>query len=194
MGNEKNRIVVLVGKSASGKDSVAKILSEIHPGLTKPISTTSRPIRKEEENGLDYYFVSKKSFQEKIKKGCFWEYSSYKAYKQDILEEWFYGLERDKVDLFNQDYIIPADLPRLKQLKKLFGKRVVAVYIDVPVDKRRLRATARDKNFNIIEWERRVSDENYVFQNISKKVDYIVSNEVLEECVKQIENIYKWHA
>ena len=39
-----------------------------------------------------------------------------------------------------------------------------------------------------------VSDENYVFQNISKNVDYIVSNEILEECVKQIENIYKWHA
>lgn len=192
--NKYNRIIVLVGKSACGKDSLAKLMADRYPELKKPISTTSRPIREGETDGVDYFFVAKKEFVKKIKENGFWEHVSYKAYKKDVIEEWFYGLEKTKSDLFNDDFIIPADLPRLRQLKKRFGKKVVAVYIDVPVDQRRNRAITRDKNFNIIEWERRVSDENYVFENIEEEVDYVVENGVLEECLKQIEHIYKWHA
>ena len=189
-----NKIIVLVGKSASGKDSVAKILVQKLPGLNAVISTTSRPMREKETEGVDYFFIEKEEFIAKIKEGSFWEHSSYDTYKKGERDHWYYGLDRNKVDLYNSDYIIPADLPRLEQLKKKFGSRVIAVYIDVPDNDRRMRAVARDENFDIIEWERRVSDENYVFQNITTNIDYVVSNKVLEECVKQVENIYKWHA
>lgn len=196
MGNEKttNRIVILVGRSGAGKDTVANALSQKHPELKRAISTTSRPIRSGEENGLDYYFISREEFAKKSLRGEFWDEVVYHAYKKDELEDWYYGLEKDKNNLLEENFIIACDLPRLRQLKAILGDRVVSIYIDTPVDQRRVRAMAREKKFNIVEWERRVSDENYVFQNIEKEVDYIVKNDILEECLKQVENIYKWHA
>jgi len=196
MGNEKasNRIIVLVGRSAAGKDSVASALSQRHPELHRAISTTSRPIRSGEQNGLDYYFISKEKFAEKSMQGKFWDEVVYHAYKDNKLEDWYYGLEKDKNNLLKDNFIIACDLPRLRQLKARLGDRVVSIYIDTPTEQRRLRAVAREKKFNIVEWERRVSDENYVFKGIEKEVDYIVKNDILEECLKQVENIYKWHA
>lgn len=196
MGNEKtsNRIIVLVGRSAAGKDSVATALSQKYPDLHRAISTTSRPIRSGEKNGVDYYFISKEEFAKKSLENKFWDEVVYHAFKNDKLEDWYYGLEKDKNDLLNKDYIIACDLPRLRQLKAQLGDKVVSIYIDTPTDQRRLRAMAREKNFNLLEWERRVSDENYVFENIEKEVDYFVTNNIFEECLKQIEHIYKWHA
>ena len=196
MGNEKtsNRIIVLVGKSAAGKDTVANALSHKYPELKRAISTTSRPIRSGEKNGVDYYFISKEEFLKKSELKGFWDEVVYHAYKNDRLEDWYYGLEKDKNKLLKDDFIIPCDLPRLRQLKAVLGNRVVSIYIDTPTDQRRVRAMAREKNFNLLEWERRVSDENYVFQDIEKEIDYVVKNDSLEECLKQVENIYKWHA
>lgn len=196
MGNEKasNRIVVLVGKSAAGKDTVANALSHKYPELKRAISTTSRPIRSGEKNGVDYYFISKEEFLKKSELKGFWDEVVYHAYKNDRLEDWYYGLEKDKNKLLKDNFIIPCDLPRLRQLKAVLGNRVVSIYIDTPTDQRRVRAMAREKNFNLLEWERRVSDENYVFQDIEKEIDYVVKNDSLEECLKQVENIYKWHA
>lgn len=196
MGNEKasNRIIVLVGRSAAGKDTVANALSHKYPELKRAISTTSRPIRSGEKNGVDYYFISKEEFLRKSELKGFWDEVVYHAYKDDRLEDWYYGLEKDKNKLLKDNFIIPCDLPRLRQLKAVLGNRVVSIYIDTPTDQRRVRAMAREKNFNLLEWERRVSDENYVFQDIEKEIDYVVKNDSLEECLKQVENIYKWHA
>jgi len=173
---------------------VASALSQRHPELHRAISTTSRPIRSGEQNGLDYYFISKEKFAEKSMQGKFWDEVVYHAYKDNKLEDWYYGLEKDKNNLLKDNFIIACDLPRLRQLKARLGDRVVSIYIDTPTEQRRLRAVAREKKFNIVEWERRVSDENYVFKGIEKEVDYIVKNDILEECLKQVENIYKWHA
>ena len=196
MGNEKtsNRVIVLVGRSAAGKDTVANALSHKYPELKRAISTTSRPIRSGEKNGVDYYFISKEEFLRKSELRGFWDEVVYHAYKDDRLEDWYYGLEKDKNKLLKDNFIIPCDLPRLRQLKAVLGNRVVSIYIDTPTDQRRVRAMAREKNFNLLEWERRVSDENYVFQDIEKEIDYVVKNDSLEECLKQVENIYKWHA
>lgn len=190
----KGKTIILVGRSGAGKDSVAYLVAKRNPGLPRAISTTSRPMRAGEVDGEDYHFISKEDFRERMELGFFWEYISYEAYKQGELETWYYGLEKNRVDLNRGRYIIPADLPRMRMLKKQFGNKVVAVYIDVPEDDRQARAIARDDNFDSEEWERRVSDENYVFKDIKKEVDYIVSNQTLEECVRQVENIYKWHA
>ena len=81
-------ILVLVGKSSSGKDTLLKELK--NQNLFKEcISTTSRPIRINEKNNIDYMFITKDEFLDKIKNNEFIGEEGYgkfiKRYKNDEL-------------------------------------------------------------------------------------------------------------
>lgn len=65
-------MLVLVGASASGKTDIAKILISDY-GFKKMVTTTSRKPRKGEVNGIDYNFISKKVFENRMSKGKFLE-------------------------------------------------------------------------------------------------------------------------
>ena len=193
MGNEKNKIILLVGKSGAGKDTLARLFSLNHPEVGLVISTTSRPMRENEQDGKDYFFITQEEFDKKIESGAFWEHKVYMAYKDDELQAWKYGLEKEKNKLEFGSFIIPFDLERAWKLKEVLKNNIVVIYIDAPAELRKARAAARDKNFNDKEWQRRAMDEDRVFKNVEKEVDYFVKNDNLEVCLKQIENIYLWH-
>lgn len=79
-------ILILMGKTASGKDSIAKELCRNYQ-LSKIITYTTRPPRHGETDGVDYHFISHSDFQNKIKHNFFVEWKSY----QTIEGEWLYG-------------------------------------------------------------------------------------------------------
>ena len=81
---KKGHIIVLVGKSASGKDSVAKIL-ESKLGYEVVLSTTSRPMRSNEVQGVQYNFVSDGDFKKLINEDKLVEYRYYDAMELEKL-------------------------------------------------------------------------------------------------------------
>ena len=82
-------MIVLVGASASGKTEVAKLLAEKY-GIKKMITTTTRPMRINEINGRDYFFLSKEEFLKKQEEGCFVETTFYNNN--------FYGSNKDQIN------------------------------------------------------------------------------------------------
>ena len=70
-------LIILTGKTASGKDTIKNLLSKQYPGLNKLITTTSRTKRPGEIDGRDHYFLTRKEFENKIAKGIFAEYVEY---------------------------------------------------------------------------------------------------------------------
>ena len=69
-------MIVLSGASASGKTEAAKMLM-VKYGIQKAITTTTRPVRCNEVNGKDYFFVSKEVFEQMIKEDRFVEHTLY---------------------------------------------------------------------------------------------------------------------
>lgn len=69
-------MLVLVGASASGKTDICKILIDDY-GFKKMVTTTSRKPRKGEVNGVDYNFISRKVFENRMKKNKFLETVEY---------------------------------------------------------------------------------------------------------------------
>ena len=69
-------MIVLVGASASGKTEVTKVLAKKY-NIQKFITHTTRPIRVGEENGVDYFFVTKEEFEELLKQDFFIEHTLY---------------------------------------------------------------------------------------------------------------------
>ena len=96
-------MILLVGKTASGKDTLQKELIKL--GYKAVVSYTTRPPRAGEVDGIAYHFITKEDFLSKDKDGFFAETTSYNVATG---ETWYYGsaikdLTDDKVMIVNPD-------------------------------------------------------------------------------------------
>lgn len=113
-----NKVYAIIGPPASGKTTLVKALNNYR--IPAIISHTTRLPKKEEINGVDYYFVDKEIFLklpmiEKV------NYSGH-----------FYGLSKDEVLSKVKESsisVVEVDLRGLEQLKKLLGERLTAIFL-----------------------------------------------------------------
>jgi len=140
--------IILAGKMASGKDYLRNKLVE--QGFKKDISYTSRPIRENEVEGNDYYFITTNKFQEMIKNQEFFEYTEFCG--------WYYGTTREAWDSCNVFIMNPYGLNHLKDKDK---KQSLILYLDVPLDIRLKRLEKRVMGYDNI--ERRISTDFHDF-------------------------------
>ena len=97
-------ITIYFGKSASGKDYFLKKL--IRHKIQPIISYTTRPIRDNEINGIDYNFVTNEEFKNLIKNNKLMEYREYNTLVNNKPDIWYYGspvldLTKDYVGVFD---------------------------------------------------------------------------------------------
>lgn len=161
-------MLLLVGKMASGKDTLKKEL--INMGMESIVTYTTRPPRPDETDGISYHFISKKDFINKEKQGFFAETTSYDV---DAGDTWYYGsaledLTDDKVIIVN-----PQGLDQLKRIKSL---NLVSFYIMADKKIRFNRALKRQDNVNEI--NRRINADEYDFVNIEQEVDFIIKSDI----------------
>ena len=89
------KLIALFGQSASGKDTLAKILAK-QDNISEIISCTTRPKRDYEQEGIDYHFLTNAQFTQKVLDGSMLEATSFR--------DWFYGtpidsLKEDKINV-----------------------------------------------------------------------------------------------
>ncbi len=181
-------ILVLVGKSSSGKDTLMKEL--VKQNLFKEcMSTTSRPIRINEKNNIDYMFITKDEFLEKVKNNEFIEYRTYETELNSKKEIWYYGTEKKAIDI-SVDSVLVLDLQGLKELRKYFtSEQVIGVYLHCPSILRTQRAKSRG-SFCEVEWNRRLLADKKDFEDVYSEVQYVLnaakSTEELAQEIKQL--------
>lgn len=133
-----SRKIVLVGKSCSGKSTIAKELEKY--GLTAQISTTTRPKRDYEKQGIDYHFISDAEFDNKNANGEFIE--------TDSFNNWQYGLTHD--DFNKADVLILTPRGLQKYLDILPKEKFLIIYIETSIELRCKRIDYRgDKHDDI---------------------------------------------
>lgn len=155
--NQENQIVVLLGASASGKDSLAGYFKEHGWGFVT--SHTTRPMRENESQGNPYYFIDPNTMQGFINNKELIEYRVYDTILKGDPQKWYYGTHNDEIKP-NEKYIVVLDLEGYKEFKHKFGSRVVGYYLEVPNVVRTERAMSRG-SFCEEEWSRRlVADSN----------------------------------
>ena len=96
----KNKVIILLGKSASGKSTIEKRLESVEIG-TRAISTTTRKPRTNEKNGVDYYFVTEDEFNKSLENGEFVENSEYPMVSGNAK----YGINKKHIDLDSNNVI-----------------------------------------------------------------------------------------
>ena len=133
-----------MGKSASGKDHIyARLAAHEGLGLKKLVLYTTRPIRAEEENGKQYYFVDDKKLEEFRSSGNLIEARAYHT----VHGIWNYFTADDgQVDLENSDYLGIGTLESYMKMREYYGKETVCpVYIEVEDGERLARALSRER-------------------------------------------------
>lgn len=183
-------ILVLVGKSSSGKDTLMKELvnNNIFAGV---ISTTSRPIREKELNNIDYYFTSTDEFINKIENNEFIEYRMYDTKLNDINEIWYYGTEKKSIDC-SVNSVLVLDVNGLKSIRKYFpNESIIGIYLHCPLNLRTERAKNRG-SFCEIEWNRRIQTDKIDFENVYTEVDYVLNGtKSVKELAQEVKDILK---
>ena len=98
------KIFCLMGKSASGKDTIYRqLLLAEELKLKKVVPYTTRPIREREKDGVQYYFVDEDRMRELEAEGRIIELRSYDT----VHGIWYYfTVDDSQVDLENNDYLI----------------------------------------------------------------------------------------
>ena len=127
-------LVILSGVSGAGKDTIKKELIKRMEEVESLPSFTSRNPRVGEEEGIQYHFITKEQFEEKIKNNEFYEY--------DLHHENYYGTSRKLMnDKIQSGKIIVKDIEvnGTENLVKLLKEDTKIVTIFLKVDKDELR-------------------------------------------------------
>lgn len=157
----KYKIIALFGKSGSGKNTVQEYLIDTLENSHKIINCTSRPPRDYEKNNVDYHFLSKDDFADKI------------MYDKSIIEytlfnDWLYGTSLDDLNI-DKINIGVFTLTAIKQLLLDDRLEVSPIYIQADDDTRLYRSISREKNPDCHEICRRflADEEDFKEKNLS---------------------------
>lgn len=141
------KIIVLVGATASGKDTILNNVLKRNKELKSVISTTSRPIRDKEVDGVTYKFRSYEEVKNMFDDNEFIEHRIYNVANGD---EWIYGITKDEIDINSDNkYIVIVDIQGLESIENYFKengleKNVVSIFIDCEAKTRLNRALERE--------------------------------------------------
>lgn len=136
------KIFYLMGKSASGKDSIYLKLLELIPGLGVYTMYTTRPVREGEIPGKTYFYVDEDTIRAFEVSGKLIESRTYDT----VYGPWTYATVDDgQIDLGLRDYIITGTLESYGKMCEYYGReQVIPVYIEVEDGERLIRAVKRE--------------------------------------------------
>ncbi|HLD82400.1 MAG TPA: guanylate kinase [Candidatus Omnitrophota bacterium] len=184
---KKGLIFVISGPSGSGKTTLLKKLlndKALSPRLVKSISLTTRPKRSVEKEGRDYFFISRKEFQQKKRAKKLLEWTRYLGYD--------YATPKDFVEgnlAKGRSAALCLDLKGGARIKKLYPKNSVTIFIKPPsIAQLQERIEARCKETRRLEIKKRLglARRELLFAG---KYDYSLVNRNLGAALEELKEI-----
>lgn len=178
-------LYIISAPSGSGKSTLVNELRKFVPGLDFSISYTTRRPRGSEQNGREYYFISREQFEEMIRRGEFLEYA-------DVFGK-FYGTAKsilEAADKRGHDVLLDIDVQGERQVKQKIPD-AVSIFV-LPPSRAELESRLRKRNesehISPEETMRRLEAARKEIENYPN-YDYILVNDRLEPSVDQLQAI-----
>lgn len=174
---------VISSPSGAGKTTISRKILEKYQGIEMSISVTTRPPRLNEEDGKDYYFVDKSTFQGMLKAGQFLEHAfiygnHYGTPQASIEQNLSQGI----------DVLFDIDWQGTQQLKEISTGDLVSIYVLPPslaALEERLRARNQDSD-EVVQLRLQKSADEISHWS---EYDYVIINNDLDETVRQVSSI-----
>ncbi len=172
-------VLVLSAPSGAGKSTLCQALADRRADIRLSVSCTTRPPRPMEADGKDYYFVSEKEFQAKIKNGELLEWAQVHGH--------YYGAPKAPIEAHRQNgltVVMNIDTQGAQSVKKVFPDSVL-VFVSPPswdVLEGRLRGRNQDTEATI---QRRLANARAEMEQ-APLYDYLVVNDNIETAVEDL--------
>lgn len=175
-------LIVVSGFSGAGKGTLMKKLVEEYDGYALSISATTREPRPGEEDGREYFFLSREQFEKRIADHALIEHAEYCGN--------YYGTPRDYVEkelAAGRDVILEIEIQGALKIKEQYPGALL-LFVSTPNAaelRRRLSGRGTETEEVIQKRMRRAAQEAEGIE----AYDYIVINDDLETCVKELHGI-----
>jgi guanylate kinase len=189
MMSKRGKLIVFSAPSGSGKTTIVRaLLKRPELNLAFSVSATSRPPRGQEVDGMDYYFLSQKEFEQYIRDGAFleWEEVYPGQHYGTLLEEVNRLLEEGKNVVFDIDVIGGLNI------KKQFNDEALALFVQPPsieVLAKRLEQRGTDSSEKI---HTRLEKARLELSQ-APNFDHAVINESLDQAIEQAHELILNH-
>ncbi len=172
-------MLIIVGASASGKTCIVKNLYNY--GFEKIVTYTTRPKRDNETEGVDYHFITREDFLNKIKAKFFLEYVTY--------QKNYYGTSKESL---SENKVVILEPTGLAYYRKFLKDEAYVVYLTCDKQIRLERMTNRGDELSVV-LSRIDNDEQIFKMSIGKYCDYILdtSHLTVDESTKQVLEAYR---
>ena len=184
MSHDVNNIMVILSSpSGAGKTTISKKIQQKYQNFKISVSHTTRKPRENEVEGIDYYFINENDFKNKVKNHEFYEYA--KIFGN------YYGTCKDTVlDLLKSKNAVLFDIDwqGTQQLSKFKELNLLKIFI-LPPSKKELKKRLIQRNQDkpdVVEERLKAYDTD---SSHKKDYDFVVINDNLESCFKEVEKI-----
>ena len=130
---KQGQLIVISGPSGAGKDTIVENVINNNSNIWLSVSATSRSIRKGEKEGVNYFYLTKEEFEERIENNYFLEYAKYAdnyygTPKEEIIKKLDKGI----------DVILVIEIEGAKKIKELVPEALF-IFIMPPSEKELLK-------------------------------------------------------
>lgn len=180
----KGKLIIFSAPSGAGKTTIVKHLLSKNFGLEFSVSATSRPLRGNEVDGKDYYFLSEDEFRKRIENEEFLEW-------EEVYPGRFYGTLKSEVERIRDKgnhVVFDVDVVGGCNIKKYYGDEALSVFIQPPsINELRNRLISRSTDSEeVISTRVEKAEFEMTFAN---RFDVVLVNDKLDVALKEAENI-----
>ncbi len=179
-------VYIISAPSGSGKSTLVNEIRKLVPNLLFSISYTTRPPRGSEQNGREYYFLSREEFEAMLRRDEFLEHA-------DVFGNYYGTAKRflSEAGERGKDLILDIDVQGAEQVKEKLPEAVSIFILPPSKDELEKRLRRRSEAEHMVSQpviERRLTAARKEIENYCK-YDYILVNDRLEESIDELKAI-----
>ena len=181
---DSEKLIIITAPSGAGKTSITHYLLKKYRQLAFSISAATRLPRKDEKDGIDYYFMSMDEFNQKIRDNEFLEWEM-------VYEGKYYGTLKSELDRIwrnGQTPVLDIDVKGAIHVQQQYGERCLSLFIEPPsleILKKRLESRGTE---GLEALQNRINKASYEISFKSHFNRVIVNDELSKACT-EAENI-----
>lgn len=178
------KCIIFSAPSGAGKTTLVHKLLESSEQYAFSVSACSREPRKNERDGVDYYFIGLENFKQKISENAFVEW-------EEVYKDNFYGtLKSELIRIWSmgKTVVFDVDVVGGLNLKKVFKSNALAIFVNPPnmeILEERLRGRKTESEEKI---QIRISKAQ-IEMDRAAEFDVIIENNILEQAVEQVKAV-----